>query len=500
MAKHTVKDFLGALFDEGLVKSFVLSAELMERYVEDLSFSTKTLRGGGIFVCKGLEFKSEYVYKAAELGALLYVSEQAYAANLPAIIVNDVRRAMPVLAMVFYDAPLLSMSSVGVTGTKGKTTTSFMIKSVIDDYMAEQNRSECALVSSVYVCDGRENHPSLMTTPEAIELQGIFARARDNGCEYIVSEISSQALKYHRCTGARFKVAVFTNISPDHISPLEHEDFEDYFSSKLEIFKMCENALIFSGADRFEEIYSFAKKHCEGVYTFGRRKNDSFCIETCCEGTMLLNGEKYSVSLPGDFNMVNAAGAVAVCKLLGIKESFIKSGIEKASVPGRCERFSSDDNEINAIVDYAHNKESMTALVSLARKYYPDKKICLVFGCPGKKAYNRREELGRIASFCDYAVVTEDDPATEEVADICEGIMKYACGGDAVCRVIEDRPEAIAFALREFGRESVVLVAGKGSERFQKRKSGPEEYKTDSYYVKKYINEYNKEKATLVTV
>ena len=497
LMRHTVREYLDILFSNGLVKSFILSSELMEKEICDLTFSTKNQQAGGIFICKGAAFKKEYLEKAVENGALLYVSESAYSVRIPAIIVNDVRSAMPLLADLFFDGALNSMISVGVTGTKGKTTTSFMVKSALDCYLSQNEDTKCALLSSVKIFDGKDEEPSLMTTPEAVEYQRIFARARDNGCKYIVSEVSSQGLKYQRCIPARYKVAVFTNITPDHISPNEHTDFEDYFESKLKIFDMCENALVFSGCDRFERVCDAARKSGVNLYTFGYRENDDFFVSDVkaldSSSVISVMGDEYTVPMPGSFNVTNALAAISVCKILEIPEQYIKEGLKDVRVDGRCEIFESRDKEICAVVDYAHNKESVNALIGLAKEYYPDKKICLLFGCPGGKAYNRREEIGTIAAGCDYVIVTEDDPAGEELSAICDEIVGYVKKGRADCRVISDREEAIGFALDNYRKHTVILIAGKGSERTQKRKNGPEEYLSDSYYVRKRLSRYEEE-------
>ena len=175
-----------------------------------------------------------------------------------------------------------------------------------------------------------------------------------------------------------------------------------------------------------------------------------------------------------------------------LKDIIIK-GLKDVRVDGRCEIFESRDKEICAIVDYAHNKESVNALIGLAKEYYPGKKICLLFGCPGGKAYNRREEIGTIAADCDYVIITEDDPAGEELSAICDEIVGYVKKGRADCRVIYDREEAIGFALDNYRKDTVILIAGKGSERTQKRKNGPEEYLSDSYYVRKRLSRYEEE-------
>ena len=493
--RHTVEEYLKLLIENKLALSFDISDELMHTEVNDLTFNTGNQGFGGIFVCKGMAFREEYLLTAIENGCILYISEKKYEVEHPYIVVNNIRSAMPLLANLYFNGALNSLLSIGVTGTKGKTTTAFMIKGAVDAYMKSLSKVGCAIISSVKNFDGEQFSPSVMTTPEAIEYQRIFSLARDNGAEWMVSEVSSQALKYERVTGAFFSAAIFTNVSRDHISPYEHPDFEDYYRSKLSIFSICERAFICSSDSHFEETLKYAREACRFVYTYGERKNDDFCISNIITDNgytvFRVNEEEYKISMPGYFNALNALAAISALSVLGIPSEYIKKGIENLSVDGRCERIVSADKKISVIVDYAHNKESIDALLKLARESYPDKQICLIFGCPGKKAYNRRQELGRSAAECDFVILTEDDPADESVISICEEIKKYADKGRAKVEIIEDRPSAIKYAIDTYASDALILVVGKGSEAHQKRKNGIEAYETDAFHVRECINAYN---------
>ena len=235
--KHTLNDYIALLEERSLLAAPV--PEDMDRSapVKLVSYDSREVVPGTLFICKGAHFKEEFLQMARDRGAIAYVSEQPYpSVNLPCLQVNDMRRTIAPLADLFFDHPSGRLKVIGLTGTKGKSSTAYYLKSILDDYMAEKGGPESGIISSIDTYDGVERFESHITTPDALDLQRHFARAVEAGLEYLTMEVSSQALKYHRSLCTDFAAAVFLNIGYDHISPIEHTDFEDYFSAKLRIF------------------------------------------------------------------------------------------------------------------------------------------------------------------------------------------------------------------------------------------------------------------------
>ena len=269
MITYTQQDYLNTLTDAGLVTDSNLYGHAADS-VQGLTYNSKEAASGTLFVCKGAAFRPEYLADAVSHGATLYVSEQKFDLNteVPYILVSDVRKAMPYLGKLFYNDPSKDLNLIGVGGTKGKSTTAYYVKAIVDDYMASLGKKESAVISSIDVYDGITKVESHITTPENIELMQHFRNAVDSGIDFLEMEVSSQALKYGRVEQIMFDAAIFLNISDDHISPIEHPDFEDYFSSKLKMFAQTKNALINTNSDYFERVAEAAKA-APNVITFG---------------------------------------------------------------------------------------------------------------------------------------------------------------------------------------------------------------------------------------
>ncbi len=437
-----------------------------------------------LFVCKGARFKADYLMDAMRKGAFAYVSEVAYPeVPLPCIRVNDIRTAMGLIADMAYHHPSGKLQITGLTGTKGKTTTAYYIKSILDCHLASQGRRESALLSSIVTDDGVERHPSKLTTPEPLDLQRHLHNALSVDAGFLTMEVSSQALKYGRVIGVDLACAVFLNIGEDHISPIEHPNAEDYFASKLLIFNQARTACINMDCDHADRVTQAASV-CPRVITFSR-KNPAAAVygsNLRKEGGNLLfhvRTPRYEreLTLPtaGFFNVDNALAAVSVAECYGISPDCVETGLRRAFVPGRMEQYQSSDGQLAVIVDFAHNGMSLETALHSIRTEYPDRELTVLFGCTGGKGLDRRESMGRAAAqLADRIILTEDDPGPEEVADICSDIGRHISEYGKEYAVIPDRAAAVKTALEGAALPAVVLLAGKGNETAQKRKNGPE--------------------------
>ena len=465
----------------------------LERTVELVSYSSKEVVPGTLFICKGAHFKVDYLADAAKRGAFAYASENTYSGiDLPCILVKDMRQVLAPLAVKYYNDPARKLKVIGVTGTKGKSSTAYYLKHILDGL----NPKGCGVISSIDTYDGVENFESHLTTPEPLELQKHFAHAVSSGLEYVVMEVSSQALKYHRTLGTQFAAAAFLNIGTDHISPIEHPDFEDYFQSKLKIFAQAGLSCVNLDCDHGEEALSAARAGCGTVDTFSRRNPaaDVFGHDVRKVGMDILFqvdaarlGGEYRLTMPGLFNVDNALAAIAVCQGLGIPREAVRAGLEKARVPGRMEVYSSKNGDVTAIVDYAHNRMSFETLFRSVREEYPGRRIAAVFGCPGKKALDRRRDLGEVSGeYSDLVVLTEEDSGEEDTVSICKEIATHvAC----TCEIQPNRGEAIRQAVLSCHQPSVILITGKGAETRQKRGLEYIDTPSDVEYAQAFLRE-----------
>lgn len=473
--------------------------------VDTLTYDTRTLSGASLFICKGAHFKEEYLRFAAEHGAVAYVSETAYPVELPCILVRDIRFAMPILAKLHFDAADEKLCKLGITGTKGKSTTAYFVRAILDKYMQRVGGRPCAVLSSIDNYDGETLEESHLTTPESVELFRHFAAAVRSGITHLVMEASSQGLKYDRLDGVTFEAAAFLNVGKDHISPIEHPDFADYFASKLKIFDHCRKAVLNYDIPQREEALAYINGRVP-VITFGRtegadvwghdlrKTGDGFSFIADFEG----KSEPFSICIPGIFNVDNALAAIALCRAAGIPAEDIRAGLAVAKVSGRMEVYGSKDGRVTVIVDYAHNKMSFEALFDSVRREYPDRSIVAVYGCPGGKAQGRREDLPEVSGkYSSCVIVTEEDSGEEPFEKIAADITSHL-PESTPRRVIPDRGEAIKEAILDLGQDSVILVTGKGEETRQKRGTLYIDCPSDVDYTKQYLEQYDKKQEAKV--
>ena len=456
--------------------------------VEAVTCDSRRAVPGSLFVCKGAAFRPEYLAAALEKGAAAYVSEVPYDLPAPCVRVTDIRTAMGLLADLAWGHPSGRLKVIGLTGTKGKTTTAYFLKSILDAWRKAENKPPVGLLSTIVTDDGVSRRPATLTTPEPLDLQRHLFNAAGAGCEYVVMECSSQALRYGRMIGVELAVGAFLNIGEDHISPNEHPDLEDYFRSKLKIFDAAGAAVVNLDSDRAGEIMAAAGACRESVGYSMQSVRDVAREGTGTAFTALYEGreERLAIPMTGTFNVSNALCALAVCELLAVPAEHVRAGLAEARVPGRMETYHTQNKTV--IVDYAHNGMALEALLRSVREDYPGAEVTVVFGCTGDKGLDRREGMGKAAGrWADAVVLTEDDPGHERVEDICAEIEGHIAPFGRAVRVIPDREQAIRTAIAAASGGGVVVLAGKGSESKQKRQNGPEPYATDGLLARKYL-------------
>ena len=487
---------------------------------------SRAVRPGDIFVCKGAAFRPAFLASAAEAGAVAYLCDAEKHAELaaavpalPALTVpaDQLRRAMALASAAAFGHPDRELPIVGITGTKGKTTCAYMLRSIVDH---AHGAGSCGMIGTVETYDGVEDGPSRNTTPESPDLWRHLANARDAHLGGLVMEVSSQALKYDRSYGVGLALGCFLNIGIDHISPVEHKDFADYFGSKLRIFEQCRRAVVNLDSDHAAEILAAAEagagaasganpeaaaeaKTAKRVLTFGIERPDAHAWasdlrtgETGVAFTLHLGDESREAALPfpGDFSVSNALCAAVCAEELGLSIDQIVDGLAVTRVPGRMEFYRSADERLTAVVDYAHNRLAFDSLLSAIQKSFNEAEVIAVFGAVGGKAVERRRDLPEVAAhYVDRIVLTTDDPWTEDPADICRQ-MEQALPAGFPHETVLDREAAVAraFELAEAcGRRAVVLLLAKGSDDTQHVANGYVRVETDSALAERAVAAYD---------
>lgn len=410
----------------------------------------------------------DFIPAAVKAGAAAVVARRAAnTGDVPLILTDDPRAALALLSAAFFGHPARRLTLVGITGTKGKTTTTHILKA-----MLEAAGHKTAMVGTVgYFIGGERVADALNTTPESLDLHRFFAQAVEAGCTHLVMEVSSQALKLNRTAGITFDAAVFLNLSPDHIGGAEHKDFAEYLSCKAMLFRQCRQAAGNVDDSHFEEIFAGCTAP---VTTFGFSEGAQVrgSRVTPLRGEGLL-GSQFTVSdsaapfqlnMPGVFNVSDALAAIAAARLLDLPEEAVRQGLLSARVRGRTEVYPHGGGAI-VLIDYAHNDVSFASLLSTLKEYDHDR-IIVVFGAGGDRPRMRRTDMAReAAKYADFAVVTMDNPRTERVEDICADITA-GLEGKIPSVEIYDRGEAIRYALELAGERDIVALLGKGHEEY----------------------------------
>ena len=473
-----------------------------------ITYDTRTVREGTLLVCKG-RFRPEFLDGLKERGLVAYVSERDFSdhTEVPGLIVNDARKAMSLLSAAFYGMPQNELTVIGITGTKGKTTTAYFTQAILNAY----SNGRCALFSSVNLClDGHTMLASKLTTPESLDAFRMMREAADNGMRYLVMEVSSQAYKVNRVHGLTFDVGAFLNISPDHISDIEHPTFEDYFRCKRRLIANsrslvlgadCDHRdlLMQDAADAGVKVTEFALHDAARGLTSPAQVIARVDPENKAGFIVSVNGSDLrpmELDMSGEFNVTNAAAAVAIAIEAGVPESDPSiAAMCRVQVPGRMERVKAGDGLL-VYIDFAHNYLSVKSLVDEMVRTYGERRprITLVSGTTGGKAVDRREgivkgALGRVESF----IFTLDDPNYEDPMDIARQMQSYVTDPTARTQIVVPRElaieKAIADAREHADRFNIVLVIGKGDETRNIINGKPVPYESDGAVVRRVLGE-----------
>lgn len=449
----------------------------LDKEIEGIESNSKKIKKGYIFVAIS-GFSSDghdYIKNAIDNGATVIVAENIkkinkddIPENVTLIIAENTREFLALSSCNFYNNPSRKFKLIGITGTKGKTTTTFMIKEIL-----EKAGKKVGLIGTVatYI-NGKKIEDSDRTTPESLELQKLFSKMVEEKVEYVVMEVSSQSLKLHRVDGCNFDLVAFTNFSEDHISEKEHPNMQDYFESKLKLFNMCKTGFVNIDdlhGNKIPKLFPENEITGYGIDNYGNfLAKDITITNSYVDFKVKLTdrNERVKVDIPGRFTVYNALCAICICKKIGIDSETIKTALEKIKVPGRSEMVE-NKLEIPIMIDYAHSPESLENILR-AVKSYTRGRVISVFGCGGDRDTRKRPIMGEISGkVADYTIITSDNPRTEEPEKIVKQIEEGIAKTKGKYETIVDRTQAIEKAIKMANKNDMIVLAGKGHEPYQ---------------------------------
>lgn len=447
----------------------------LENEVKAVVYDSRKVTPGSMFFCMvgakwdGHDFCQEVVEKGA---TTLIVSKQVE--NIPehvtVILVEDTRKALAYVSSAWFGYPSKELTMIGITGTKGKTTVTCLIKSIL-----EQAGHKVGLIGTIETVIGEKHIPMANTTPEPYILHQYLREMVDSGCDTAVMEVSSQGLMQARVEGIHFHIGAFTNIEKDHISPTEHKDFEEYFYWKKQLFYRCDIG-IFNVDDAHldkldKEVFKIPVK------TFGMKEGVDYSATEVerdfTDGKMgmrfvvpTLSKEAVRINTPGNFSVHNALLTMAVCDCLKVPFEAMKVSLDKAVVKGRMEPVFLD-GRFSIFIDYAHNAMALESLLNTVKEYSSGRVIC-IFGCGGNRSKDRRFEMGEVSGkLADFTIITTDNPRFEEPKEIMKDIETGILKTDGKYVMVEDRKEAVRYAITNAKEKDMIILAGKGHEDYQ---------------------------------
>lgn len=456
--------------------NYTLVQGTLDKDISAVVYDSRKAEPGCIFVCMpgAVTDGHKYIPDVLAKGASAVVVERDVEVpeDITVIKVENARLALAELSAAWFGHPAEKLTTIGVTGTKGKTTTTYMIRGIM-----EKAGLPTGLIGTIEVIIGETHIHAVNTTPESWLVQKYFADMVEAGMKYVVMEVSSQAMKLDRVSGFTYDYGIFTNLEPDHIGPGEHADMDEYIACKGLLFQRCRVGLANAEADYLEQVM---KGHTCQLETYGMSEQAdlrAIDIQKVHEPGFLgvsyqLTGlESYPVrvDIPGDFTVYNSLAAIALCRHLGVSQEAILDALNTIQVKGRLEIYPTP-GDYTLMIDYAHNAMSLDALLTNIRAYGPKRIICL-FGCGGNRAKSRRYEMGEVSSkLADLTVVTSDNPRFEEPMDIINDILTGVHKADGEYVTIPDRKEAIAYCMSIGGAGDIIILAGKGHEDYQEIK------------------------------
>ena len=447
----------------------------LDREVSDIIYDSRRVVPECMFICipgavaDGHTFAADAVQAGAGVLVVEKNVEVPEGADVTVIKVRDTHYAMAFLSAAFFGDPAKEMKIIGITGTKGKTTTTCLEKSIL-----ENMGRKVGLIGTIEIVIGDTHIHADHTTPESYLIQKYFRQMADAGCDTVVMEVSSQGLMLHRTQGFVFDYGIFTNLEPDHIGKGEHKDFDDYLHCKGLLFKQCRIGIVNHDDAHWEAV---VQGHTCELETYGidteadlRARNISFIREAGRLGMSFevsgLMNFPVQIATPGKFSVYNALAAIAICRHFGVSEEKIRAALLTAKVKGRIEPVRVSD-DFTLMIDYAHNAMALKNLLSTLREYKPHRLVCL-FGCGGNRARSRRYEMGEVSGrMADLTIITSDNPRFEKPQDIIDDIKIGIGRTDGKYVEICDRKEAIAYAIAHGEPGDIIVLAGKGHEDYQ---------------------------------
>lgn len=450
----------------------------VDRRVSEVVYDSRKIVKNCLFICicgyntDGHDFAREAADKGAAVLVVQKEVELPGGSDVTVIRVEDTRYAMAFISAAYFGHPADRLKVIGITGTKGKTTTTYLIKSIL-----ESAGYKTGLVGTIETIIGERHIPAANTTPESFLLQKYFKEMEEEGCQIVVMEVASQGLKLHRTQGFTFEIGIFTNLEPDHIGPNEHADFEEYQACKGLLFQQCRLGIV-----NIDDVHTQAvlKGHTCRLETYGFDKSADFYadnlelvkkpgelgIDFTVGGKMNFRVE---VPTPGRFSVYNALTAIAVCSHFKVEVPQIQKALLGAHVKGRIEMVPVS-GQFTLLIDYAHNEMSLKSLLTTLREYQPARLVC-VFGCGGNRSKDRRYGMGEVSgNYADLTIITSDNPRFEEPQDIIEDIKTGIHRTKGKFVEICDRREAIAYAIDHGQPGDIIVLAGKGHEDYQEIK------------------------------
>lgn len=448
----------------------------LEGEVSALVYDSRKVTKDCMFVCiRGAAYDShEHVEEIAAKGARVIVAEREVETpeGVTLVLVPDTRYALSLLSAAYFDHPARKLKVIGITGTKGKTTTTFMVKGIL-----EHAGYKVGLIGTIETIIGETHIPADNTTPESYLIQEYFARMVEAGCQICVMEVSSQGLMMHRTAGIPFEIGIFTNLAPDHIGPNEHASFEEYAACKGLLFRQCRIGIANVDDEHFDLVL---RGHTCDLETIGfSEEADYRASEVELIGRPGYLGVSYHISgklqmdveidVPGTFSVYNSLVAIAVCEHFQVSEEDLKEALKVVKTKGRIEMIKVSEDFI-LMIDYAHNAMSLQSLLLTLKEYHPKRLVC-VFGCGGNRSKLRRYEMGEVSGrLADLTVITSDNPRYEEPQAIIDDIKIGMAKTDGAYVEISDRKEAIRYVIEHGQNGDVIVLAGKGHEDYQEIK------------------------------
>lgn len=446
------------------------------REISDICYHSGKVRCGSLFVClKGFRTDGHHYLKdavARQVAAVVVQNDSmdAPVTGVTVIIVQDTRKALAELSAAFFDFPARKLRMIGITGTKGKTTTAYLAANIL-----REAGYRVGIIGTIAIYDGAEEIPAEHTTPEAYEVQRYLAKMVEHGCDCCVMEVSSQGIKMQRVVGIQYDIGVFLNIEPDHIGKGEHASFDEYLSCKNQLMRQCDIGIVNWDDAHKEQIldgHTCSVEYFSMQYPVSyRAENVAFSMRdgrlwgrfVLCYG---IEHVPLVMQLPGIFNVSNALAASAIALHFSVSTEAIRRGLRETSVKGRCENVSPSRSYV-LLIDYAHNEMSLESLLKMLRAFEP-KRLVVLFGCGGNRSKLRRGRMGETAGrLADFTILTSDNPRWEDAEAILDDIESGIRKTGASYVRLADRREAIKYAVRKAQEGDIIVLAGKGHEGYQ---------------------------------